>query len=278
MIDKHLDIPVYSLKDRFFDIRPIEACRTGFFEEHHRHDFFEILWFTSSTEDVHYIDFEPYPVREGLVYLMAPGQVHAFTGRKPEGVLMVFSHDFFSEIMDERFRVLFNPFLNEGLKVDNEIAGVLDGLVELMKIENGGKQDVFILRAYVKAFLLQLLRLNTAMAVSFDSSGLRMRTLFELLENGFRHERQGGYYASQLGITLKRLNEILKQRWGVTLTRILHMRLVLEAKREIGYGGKNFKEIAFELGFSDQAYFSRFFKLQTGMTPEAFRQKMNRAA
>ncbi len=54
------------------------------------------------------------------------------------------------------------------------------------------------------------------------------------------------------------------------------MRLILEAKREIAYGKKSLKQISFELGFSDQAYFSRFFKVQTGIMPLEFRGRIFR--
>lgn len=272
------DIPVHYLDDRHFDIHPLGECISGLIEGHHRHDFFEILWFTSSQAECHYIDFKPYPVKAGLFYFMVPGQVHAFTGRNPEGYVLVFSRDFFSEIMDDRFRMLFNPFMNEGLEAGGETSQVLKGIVRLMMTENAGSRELHILQAYMKAFLFQLSRLCSEIGFSLDRSGKRMRDLFDLLERGFRAERQAGYYANRLGLTPKRLNEILKQRFGSTLTQLLHNRLVLEAKREIAYGRKNMKEIAFELGFSDQAYFSRFFKVQTGMTPESFRHKMLEAA
>jgi hypothetical protein len=51
-------------------------------------------------------------------------------------------------------------------------------------------------------------------------------------------------------------------------------RIILEAKREINFGKLTFKEIAFELGFADPAYFSRFFKVQTGMSAEQFKASL----
>lgn len=272
-MDSNRDIPVYSLGEKLFDIRRLRDCRAVMFDGHHRHDFFEILWFTASSDDVHYIDFQPYAVGNGMIYLMAPGQVHAFDGETPEGYVMVFSLDFFGEVLDEKFRLLFNPFLNDAVEVPEEASTVLQRLVELMLLENAGRRDRAIMISYMKAFLLQLVRLKKDAAFSLDQGGERIGNLFELLEEHFRTERRTGYYAARLGISSKRLNEILKEKLGTTLTRILHGRLVLEAKREIAHGRRNMKEIAFELGFSDQAYFSRFFKVQTGITPESFRSK-----
>jgi AraC family transcriptional regulator, transcriptional activator of pobA len=276
MIKVSRDIPVARLENTFFDIVGIEDSGFELARENHRHDFFEILWFTSSVDTAHYIDFEPYPVESGLIYFMAPGQVHAYEGPSPTGYVVVFSLEMFSTIMNPQLRVLFNPFMNSGVRVGERESGVLLQLAELMALECEGNKDFFILLCYLKAFLLQIARIHHEAAFAFDKAGQRMSMLFELLEANFRKERHAGFYASALGITPKRLNEILHEKFDMTLTRILHNRLILEAKREIAYGRKSFKEIAFELGFSDQAYFSRFFKVQTGMRPAAFRSRMFR--
>jgi len=270
------DIPVARLENTFFKIVSIEDLGLELYRDNHRHDFFEILWFTSSVDTVHYIDFEPHQVESGLVYLMAPGQVHAYEGPSPSGYVIVFSREMFGNIMDPQLRVLFNPFMNRFIRIGNTETNVLLQLAELMAVECRGNKDFFILLSYLKVFLLHISRCNHEAAFSFDKAGERIGLLFELLESNFRKERYAGFYASALGITPKRLNEILHEKYDITLTRILHIRLILEAKREIAYGKKSFKEISFELGFSDQAYFSRFFKVQTGMIPVDFRNSMFR--
>ncbi len=271
MVSPSRDIPVARLGNTFFDIFGIENSGFVFARDNHRHDFFEIIWFTSSVESVHYIDFEPYPVESGLVYCLAPGQVHAYQGLSPSGYVMVFSLEMFSRIMDPQLRVLFNPFMNSGVRIGEGKAGVLMQLAELMVEECRGSRELVILRCYLKAFLFHLARMHHDAAFSLDKTGQRMSRLFELLESNFRKERHVAFYATALGITPKRLNEILHKKFDLTMTRILHLRLILEAKREIAYGRKSFKEISFELGFSDQAYFSRFFKVQTGMMAADFR-------
>jgi AraC-like DNA-binding protein len=270
------NIPVARLENTFFNILGIADSGFEMARENHRHDFFEILWFTSSLETVHYIDFEPYPVESGLVYFMTPGQVHAYEGVSPTGYVIVFSLEMFSTIMDPQLRVLFNPFMNSGIRITQKECEVLLQLAALMMVECEGNKEFFILQCYLKAFLLHIARVHHDAAFSFDKGGQRMSLLFELLEENFRRERHAAFYASAIGITPKRLNEILHEKFDLSLTRILHTRLILEAKREIAYGRKSFKEISFELGFSDQAYFSRFFKVQTGMMPVEFRSRMFR--
>lgn len=264
-----LKIPIYQLRDDFFYTSPIEDIQYGKMESNHRHNFFEILWFTSGNGN-HYIDFQSYPLKKNLIYFLTPGQVHSLPGNAT-GHILVFSPDFFHNLQEDKIKILFNPFIKEAIDITPSIASLLEQLIQLISIEYKGEGDYLILQSYVKAFLLLLSRQNENNPLKMGEN--RIKTLFELVENNYIEKRDARFYALQLGITPKRLNEILKDKIGLTLTKILHFRLILEAKREIGYSDKNFKEIAFALGFNEQAYFSRFFKKETGLTPETFKQK-----
>ena len=59
-----------------------------------------------------------------------------------------------------------------------------------------------------------------------------------------------------------------------TITQLLHDRLILEVDRMLMAGNMTIKEIAFRLNFDDPAYFSRFYKKQTGQTPEDFKKQI----
>ncbi|MCH5685442.1 helix-turn-helix domain-containing protein [Niabella sp. W65] len=54
---------------------------------------------------------------------------------------------------------------------------------------------------------------------------------------------------------------------------MIQQRVLLEAKRLLQSTDLSIKEIAFELGFVDHAYFSNFFKSHTGATPTEFKEK-----
>ena len=72
-------------------------------------------------------------------------------------------------------------------------------------------------------------------------------------------------------MTPARLNAACKRAVGVTAGRVIRQRLLLEAKRSLIYTSMTANEIAYDLGFADPAYFSRFFRQHTGRTPSAFR-------
>lgn len=91
-----------------------------------------------------------------------------------------------------------------------------------------------------------------------------------------RHYREGatlGFYASRLGITPTQLNNICRSALGRTAKRVVHDRVYLEARRNLVYTMLTINEIAAILGFSDPAYFARFFARCSGMSPSEFRRQ-----
>jgi AraC family transcriptional regulator, transcriptional activator of pobA len=98
-----------------------------------------------------------------------------------------------------------------------------------------------------------------------------VETLKRIVEENFRKERQIGFYAERLAMTSDRLNDHVKRAAGVTAGHLIRQRVLTEAKRELVFTGCAIHEIAYELGFADPSHFARFFRKQTGMTPQDFR-------
>lgn len=91
------------------------------------------------------------------------------------------------------------------------------------------------------------------------------------IERHFREQPRMGVCAAALGITSTQLNRVCQQVLGHPAQAVLHTRLVLEAQRDLVYTSMSIKQIALDLGFSDAAYFTRFFERGTGSTPSAWR-------
>ena len=74
-----------------------------------------------------------------------------------------------------------------------------------------------------------------------------------------------------LFITPKALAKITKTHFNKTLTDLISERIIIEAKRELYLSNKAIKEIAYELGYQDEYYFSRFFKTNADISPQMYR-------
>jgi AraC family transcriptional regulator, transcriptional activator of pobA len=97
--------------------------------------------------------------------------------------------------------------------------------------------------------------------------------LREQIETHLRDGLSIRQYADALNVTAARLRAACLEVAEKTPTRILEERLVLEAKRNLTYTNMTVAQIAYYLGFTDPAYFSRFFSKLAGESPAAFRRR-----
>jgi len=84
--------------------------------------------------------------------------------------------------------------------------------------------------------------------------------------------------AHEVGISVAHLNATCREWAGQSALQVVHQRLLLEAKRNLIYTNQNVSQVAERLGFADAAYFSRFFRRLTGVSPKAFKALAGEAA
>lgn len=122
------------------------------------------------------------------------------------------------------------------------------------------------------ALCLRLLPRSSAVDTPEFRDDARISRLARLIDQHFREHKPVDFYASALGISATHLNRILRERQATTLQILLSDRLIDEAKRALVFSVQPVKVIAFSLGFSDTAYFSRFFHRRTGLQPTKYRE------
>jgi AraC family transcriptional activator of pobA len=108
-------------------------------------------------------------------------------------------------------------------------------------------------------------------SITLSLADATLEALQRIVEENFRQERQIGFYADALAMTADRLNDHVKRATGVTAGHLIRQRILTEAKRELVFTGRAIHDIAYDLGFTDPSHFARFFRKQTGMTPQDFR-------
>jgi AraC-like DNA-binding protein len=63
-----------------------------------------------------------------------------------------------------------------------------------------------------------------------------------------------------------------RQHLQKTVGEMISDRIITQARHELYLSDKPVKQIADELGFHDVAYFSRFFKQRTALSPDSYRK------
>jgi AraC family transcriptional activator of pobA len=97
---------------------------------------------------------------------------------------------------------------------------------------------------------------------------IRLKTA---IEEHFASLHSPGDYAGLLNISNAALNKVVKGTVNKTLSQLIAERIITEGKRRLYLSAKPVKQIAFELGYNDEFYFSRFFKTNVGASPQLFR-------
>ncbi len=104
----------------------------------------------------------------------------------------------------------------------------------------------------------------------------RKRSLFnefmEILESDYHKSRDVNYYAERMHITPKYLNLVARQIAGRTAKTLIGHYVILKLKIDLSRNDRPVKQIAWDYNFSDASFFTRYFRLHTGMTPLAYRR------
>ena len=226
------------------------------------------------------LDERTAPLRAPAVILVPPGAVHSFRFQ-PETVGVVVS---FASTLAEELRAA-SPGLAERLEKCNALAldraalrqTDLQVLAAMLLREFGrsapGRR--LALRGTLAALLANLQRLLPDISNAVATVSSRDRELVarfrEQMEQRFRQHPALTEYAALLQTSESRLRRACLAVTGQSPVELVHLRLLLEAERQLRYTSMSVTQVAYHLGFEDPAYFSRFFARRTGISPRAFR-------
>jgi AraC-like DNA-binding protein/mannose-6-phosphate isomerase-like protein (cupin superfamily) len=284
-------IPIYSLQNfskeqlnRQFQVEIFDANRHFAVEYPHRHDFFEVLFLLKGSGK-HIIDSNVYEVKPPCVFFMSPGQAHRIElSEDIEGYIFTFTADFYLYSQNNQNQLLEFPFFftvkqnNPPLQLtDSNQVAFLSHIFKqaIAEIENPKGFSPPLLRSLLDVILQytnSLYHVDDTM-IAKGKGHILVKRFFQLLEENYQYNLSVNTYASKLAITPNHLTQTIKQLTGKTATAVIQEKQLLETKRLLLHTNLSVTEIANMLNFSDQSYFTKFFKKKTEKTPLAFRNE-----
>jgi AraC-like DNA-binding protein len=252
-----------------------------FIQKPHKHSFY-ILLFISRGSGTHTIDFREYPVAPGRVFFMTPGQVHSWElSDDTDGFVLFFTPEYYQQGLSAR-KLSSYPFFNTLLyqpciTIPAPEEATFRDLLQKMQGEVSAPNlmQADMLRHYLHILLILLARTyqSQGIAVPVPAGVLpQLQMLENLIDRHYKEHLPVSFYADQLSVTAKQLNDACKRSLHKTSTALIQGRTLLEAQRLLVHSDLTSSQIAAELGYLDTTYFFRFFKKHTGLTPEQFRQ------
>jgi AraC family transcriptional activator of pobA len=101
----------------------------------------------------------------------------------------------------------------------------------------------------------------------------RLRRFRHLIDSHYLKHWPVERYARQLALSDTSLNRLCRRLAGSTAFDLIQQRLASEARMRLVHAAASVSGIAAELGFKDPAYFSRFFRRHSGVSPNEFRRR-----
>jgi AraC-like DNA-binding protein len=249
----------------------------------HRHSFYHLVIFTKGTGS-HTIDFETFPVRPFQIYFMIPGQVHSWHFKEEvDGYIVHFDESLFTSFLQnphylERFGFFDGNSEDCVCQLPTECQTPIIQLFESMlrEIEEDRDKHLDIVRIrLLELFIIVERACSGKKRKNIPPQKLLLLQNFKhLIDKQFRRIKLPKEYAELLYITPNHLNALCQDLLGKTAGDVIRDRVLLEAKRLLTNANMTIAEIAYDLNFQDNSYFTRFFKKYTGVTPEEFRKKI----
>jgi AraC-like DNA-binding protein len=256
-----------------FGLEPVEPQRTNYFN---------VYWIRSGAGDF-WADAASHAFASNSMLFFVPYQHIRFEPAElVEGHRIRFHANF---LCVETFHAevgcsgtLFNdpygaPAVNVVGSSREEIAHLVERISHEQQSENLAHDEITL--AYLKAVLILATRLKATSDGRCDAGATRhpvIADLRELIEQHYRAVHAPAEYAAMLHMSPKSLGRTVREQLGKTLTDLIQERILTHAKWQLLHTLRPVKEIAREVGFRDELYFSRLFKKATGCSPTFFRE------
>jgi AraC family transcriptional activator of pobA len=223
------------------------------------------------------VDFIDVPFLAGHVYYIAPGQVHyGIRTENAESVVVSVATD----RVPKGYREVFegNLLLQQPRRVGPDEFKQCQAMAGLLYDQFHKDREAPFFHQLIQSLLHSYMCLFAGIYASPEDDLKKTSRPFQitqqfkrLFKEKFRIEKSPSFYAAELHISEVYLNEVIKSVTGFNVTHWLMGEVISEAKRLLIYSEASVKEISYQLGYDDHAYFSRLFKKQTNVTPSEFR-------
>ncbi|WP_420149058.1 helix-turn-helix domain-containing protein [Spirosoma sp.] len=230
------------------------------------------------------VDFSVYHTVQPTLFFISPNQYLEIEEVGLEnGYFIYYNRDFYCiQIHDQEVAcdgLLFNNIRNmPNVEVSDEEITYLNYLFKEMiqEFKLGDSSLEEMVRTYLKQLLIRATRSwkrqHLAGTITDQPSDLEFfRQFTRLVEAHYKSKHTVADYADLLCMAPKTITHKFNRLRLPQPNEVIKNRIILEAKRLLVHTALTAKEIAYELGYDDPAYFSRLFMAKTGESPSSFR-------
>jgi AraC family transcriptional regulator, transcriptional activator of pobA len=250
-----------------------------------RSDHFSFLFVTEGELQVN-VNLLEYTLKKCNVLLLSPQVVRQFvkfsSDCKTTTILFTSEYLLSAGIQNRNINALeflsshVNPLLNTRDKEWEVLLQILDLLETKMNYSNGQAFQEEVLLHVFAGFIYEIGSLYKKQESIEEVRGTRKEELtfrfLKLLPLHYKDERSVLGYASIMNITAQYLSQAIKEVTGKTASDFIGKMVLMEAKILLTNRDLTIAQVAAYLNFSDQFFFSKYFKKQCGISPSNYRK------
>jgi AraC-like DNA-binding protein len=276
------EVPIYKIgnDDHTHYVEVVELRERNSYDasKPHKHEYLELFVFTNGA-GFHEIDFKDYPIESVSVHFVFPNQTHKVKRElNTNGHVILMSKEYFSDADYDLYVQFFHSFyLEPTLLLDPKVFNRVLDIIQDVKHELIAQSPLYrsVVKNYVQLLIKLFLRHQWAASSDLSQKDADFKLFMDLLilmEDNYKKHLPVSFYSDDLQVSIKKLNAICKKYGSGSCLHVLHDRLVLEAKKLLVYENRSVKTVMLDLNYKDSAYFNRFFKSKTGISPSAYQR------
>lgn len=237
--------------------------------------------FIKEGKGLYHADFGVFPFAAPALLFSTPLQVVYLEKAESVKCTQLQFHGDFYCIEFHRTEVRCNGLLFNNIYIDPIVgltekeAKVFESVISDLKEElNHETLSDIVPRAYLQLFLAKSssIKMN-AISNNHSERDELMERFSQLLEEHYLSLRKPADYAELLSMSRDNFTRRCTRYFRKSPSQLIQERLMLEAKKQLHLTRQSIKEIAYNLQFQDEFYFSRVFKKFTKVSPQGFRDK-----
>ncbi|RKN86815.1 AraC family transcriptional regulator [Paenibacillus ginsengarvi] len=264
----------------------------------HGHEFVELVYVVHGS-GIHIFEGTEYEIGAGDVYIINPGETHAYSvpgGEPMEIVNCLFMPSLIPDALLKELQITssmdyfyVHPFMkpdvrfNRHLNLHGQDAMLVLGLLDGMRRELGNRAPghTTIIRLQLIELLVLLSRYYSLMQHRGTVSSPRRlereitaRRIYGYLERNYDKKITLESLAGLFNVGVRQLNRLVRQEFDRSVIDVLHTIRIDRAKRLLIESDEKVISVAALVGYEDPSFFSRLFLRQAGCTPTQYRQSL----
>lgn len=246
-----------------------------------RNRFYAVFLFKDATGSV-IIDGQMYDLRKDRFFFVNYNQVYQFSPlSEPEGFVLLFTKSFYNYVYTG----------NKLIRSDTALATMPQTIDIKASSRNEYWQNFEAIRKeylrntlfskeiicmQLKIFILRFIRAAKTTKTRSTATDHRKEIaekFSELVNQHYKQFKTTAPYAELLNLTPNYLNTLIKDQLALSAGRFIKNRVILEAERLLLHTTLSVTEISYELGFTDNSHFGKYFKSVNHISPQLYRNQ-----